>query len=73
MMLMTYGAEREAAGKYIEKVESIRNWSVEGQDIPKAAAKMIRVTIPVFDGVLNLIQTHPDWDDRTVADQASWR
>ena len=73
-MLMTYGAEREAAGKYIDKVEFIRNWNNDGQLFPKdVAAKSIRIALPIFDGVLNLIHDHPDWDDRMVADQASWR
>lgn len=74
MMLMTYGAEREVAGKYIKAVEDIRGWIADGQDIPMAsAAKMIRVNLPIFDGVVKLIQEHPDWDDRTVADKANWR
>lgn len=74
MMLMTYGAEQRVAGKYIKAVEDIRGWYCDGQDIPKvSAAKMIRITLPIFDGVLKLIQEHPDWDDETVADNANWR
>ena len=74
MMLMTYGAEQRAAGKYTEKVEFIRNWNSDGRLFPKdVAARSIRIALPIFDGILNLIQAHPDWDDEKVADQASWR
>jgi predicted transposase/invertase (TIGR01784 family) len=74
MMLMTYGAEQKAAGKYIDKVEFIRNWNSDGQLFPKdVAAQSIRIALPIFDGVLNLIHDHPDWDDEMIADQASWR
>ena len=46
----------------------------DSQDIPKpSAAKMIRVQLPVFNGVLTLIQEHPDWDDETIANKADWR
>ena len=74
MMLMTYGAEREAAGKYIGLVEQIRGWYDDKDDLPAARmAKSLRISLPIFEGVLALIKEHPDWDDRMVADQASWR
>ncbi len=62
------------AGKYAKVVEAIRGWEADGKELPKAAyAKAIHVALPVFDGVLKLIQEHPDWDDETVADKANWR
>ena len=74
MMLMTYGAEREAAGKYIGLVEQIRGWYDDKDDLPAARmAKSLRISLPIFEGVLALIKEHPDWDDRMVADQADWR
>jgi len=27
----------------------------------------------MLDGVLDLIEAHPDWDDEDVANEASWR
>lgn len=36
MMLMTYGAEERAAGKYMGKVEQIRGWYDEKDDLPAA-------------------------------------
>jgi predicted transposase/invertase (TIGR01784 family) len=74
MMLMTYGAEREAAGKYIGLVEQIRGWYNKKSILPvKDAAEYAGITIPQFEGVVALIKEHPDWDDRMVADQADWR
>ena len=74
MMLMTYGAEREAAGKYIGLVELIRGWYDDKDDLPaERKKKSLRISLPIFEGVLALIKEHPDWDDRMVADQASWR
>ena len=66
--------EERALGRRISKVEIIRRWSVCGQEIPKEAqAHFIDVSVPVFDGVLDLIEAHPDWDDEDVANEASWR
>jgi hypothetical protein len=31
------------------------------------------VSVPVFDGVLDLIEAHADLDDEDVANEASWR
>ena len=74
MMLMTYGAEREAAGKYIGFVEQIRRWYDRKSLMPvKDAAEYAGITVPQFEGVVALIKEHPDWDDRTVADRADWR
>lgn len=74
MTLMTYGMEQQATGRKINQVENIRNWYKAGQDIPKPiAAKVMNLSLPVFDGVLDLIREHPDWDDETVAGRAVWR
>ncbi len=74
MMLMTYGAEREAAGKYISLVEQIRRWYEKKLSIPiEDAANYAGITLSQFEGVLSLIKAHPDWDDAEVADKASWR
>lgn len=74
MMLMTYGAEREAAGKYIRNVEQIRGWYDDKDDLPAARmAKALRISLPVFEGVLSLIKEHPDWDNADIADKANWR
>lgn len=73
-MLMTYGAECEAAGKYIGFVEQIRRWHDKNSRLPmKDAAEYAGITVPQFEGVVALIKEHPDWDDEMVADQASWR
>lgn len=64
MMLMTFGAEREAAGKYAGKVELIRGWYNEGSTLPaEEAAKLLRVTPAQFESVLSLIQEKPELDD----------
>ena len=74
MMLMTYGAEQRVAGKYIRNVELIRGWYDDKDDLPAARmAKCIRISLPVFEGVLSLIKEHPDWDDEEIADKADWR
>lgn len=36
-------------------------------------AKVLRIPLSVFEGVVNLIKEHPDWDEETVADRANWR
>ena len=65
--------EERAAGRYDDKVAAIRRWSVCGQEIPKdAEANILEIPVSVFDGVLDLIEAHPDWDDETVADKVSW-
>ena len=74
MMLMTYGAEQRAAGKYIGFVEQIRRWFDKKSPMPvKDAADFVGITVPQFEGVLFLIKEHPDWDDGEIADQADWR
>ncbi len=74
MMLMTYGAEQRAIGKYIQKVESIRDWYEDNDDLPaERLAKSLRISLPVFEGVIALIKEHPDWDDEEIADKANWR
>jgi len=74
MMLMTYGAEQRAAGKYIGFVEQIRRWFDKKSPMPvKDAADFVGITVPQFEGVLSLIKEHPDWDDGEIADQADWR
>ena len=73
MLLMTYGAERCAAGKHIRMVEQIRGWYDDKDDLPAARmAKCLRISLPVFEGVLSLIKEHPDWDDEEIADKADW-
>ncbi len=73
-MLMTYGAEERAAGKYIRNVELIRGWYDEKSTLSmRDAAKFARIPLSVFEGVINLIKEHPDWDDETVANKANWR
>lgn len=74
MMLMTYGAEQKAAGKYIGKVELIRGWYEDKDDLPaERMAKSLRISLPIFEGVLSMIKAHPDWDDEEIADKANWR
>ena len=74
MMLMTFGAEREAAGKYIGKVEQIRGWYSDGSTTPAAeAAQVIRVTLSQFENVLSLIKERPELTDDDIAKQVSWR
>ncbi len=74
MMLMTYGAEQRAIGKYIQKVESIRDWYEDNDYLPvERLAKSLRISLPVFEGVIALIKEHPDWDDEEIADKANWR
>lgn len=73
-MLMTYGAEERAAGKYMGKVEQIRGWYDDKDDLSAARmAKVLRIPLSVFEGVVNLIKEHPDWDDEMVADKVNWR
>ena len=73
-MLMTYGAEREAAGKHIGLVEQIRRWYDDKSELPASTtAKVLCISLPVFEGVLSLIKEHPDWDDEEIADEANWR
>ena len=73
-MLTIYGAEQRVAGKYIGLVEQIRGWYDDKDDLPaERMAKCLRISLPVFEGVLSLIKEHPDWDDEEIADQADWR
>ena len=73
-MLMTYGAEQRAAGKYIQIVEQIRGWYDDKDDLPATRmAKSLRIPLSVFEGVLSMIKDHPDWDDKKIAEQANWR
>ncbi|MBR3106112.1 MAG: Rpn family recombination-promoting nuclease/putative transposase [Clostridia bacterium] len=73
MTLMTYGMEREAAGKYMNIVAQIRRWHEKKSSMPMSmAADFMNVSISQFQSVLSLIQQHPDWDDRDIADQADW-
>ena len=73
MRLSMFAMEQRLAGEDIMTVGAIRRWSAEGQEIPKAlAARILDIPVHVFDGVLDLIEAHPDWDDETVADQAWW-
>ena len=74
MHLWLHLMEQRALGRRISKVEIIRRWSVCGQEIPKdALAHIISVSVPVMDGVLDLIEAHPDWGDEEVTNEASWR
>ena len=74
MMLMTYGAEQRAAGKYIGLVEQIRRWYIKKSAMSvQDAASYAGITIPQFEGVLSLIKEHPDWDDEDIADRVDWR
>ena len=73
MLLMTYGAERETAGKYIKTVEDIRRWNEKKEPEDSIIAQILGLKLPIFQGVLSLINDHPDWDDATVADKAAWR
>ena len=74
MMLMTYGAEQRAAGKYSGFVELIRRWLEKKSPMPvNEAADFVGITVPQFEGVLALIKEHPDWDNDEVADKADWR
>jgi predicted transposase/invertase (TIGR01784 family) len=74
MMLMTYGAEQRAAGKYSGFVELIRRWLEKKSSMPvNEAADFVGITVPQFEGVLTLIKEHPDWDNDEVADKADWR
>lgn len=74
MTWMTYGAEREADGKYIRNVEMIRGWYDEKKalSIPEAAGFM-NITISQFEDVLALIKEHPELDDADIADRVDWR
>lgn len=73
MTWMTYGAEREAAGKFIRNVELIRGWYDDKSDLPmETMAKAIRVTIPQFENALTLIKTHPEMDDADIASRINW-
>jgi len=74
MMLMTFGAEQKAAGKYAGKVEQIRGWYNDGSTTPAAeAAKVIRVTLAQFEDVLSLIKEKPELEDDDIAKQVNWR
>ena len=49
-MLMTYGAEERTAGKYIGKVELIRGWYDDKDDLPaERMAKSLQITYPQFE------------------------
>lgn len=72
MLLMTYGAEQKAAGKYSGLVELIRDWYEDKDDLPaEQAVKCLRISLPVFEGVLSLIKEYPNWDDEEIADKAN--
>lgn len=74
MMLMTYGAEQKAAGKYIRNVELIRGWYEDHSSLPVSdAAKVIRVTVPQFESVVALIKDNPELTDDDIAKKVSWR
>lgn len=74
MMLMTYGAEQRAAGKYIRNVELIRKWMGKTKRIPlEDAADTFNMTVSQLKVVISLIKEHPDWDDEEIADKANWR
>jgi hypothetical protein len=74
MTWSTYGAEREAAGKYIRNVELIRGWYDDHSSLPMAdAAKFAKVTIPQFESVLDLIKSNPEMADEEIANRVNWR
>ena len=74
MMLMAFGAEQKAAGKYMGKVEQIRGWYNDDSTIPATeAAKILRVTDAQFERVLSLIKENPELDDDDIAAQVNWR
>ena len=73
MKLSMFAMEQRLAGEDIKTVGAIRRWLDYEQEVPKTAqAKILDIPVHVFDGVLDLIEAHPDWDDETVADQAGW-
>ena len=62
MMLMTYAAEQRAEGKYIDKVETIRAWSIDAGGTDSAfLARILHISLTTFNNVLALIKEHPDW------------
>ena len=73
MILAMYGAEQRAIGKYIQKVESIRDWYEDNDDLlAERLAKSLRISLSVLEGVIALIKEHPDGDDEEIADKANW-
>ncbi len=66
--------EQRVLGRHADKVAAIRRWVIRGRVLPKAdLADVLQIPVSVFDGVLDLIEAHPDWDDEDVANEASWR
>ena len=74
MLLMTYGAEREAAGKYRTLAGQIRGWAEDNNGLSSTQiARVLKIDEKVLWNVASLIADHPDWDDETVANKAKWR
>ncbi len=74
MLLSIYLEEQKTVGKYKKLVEQIRGWHDDKDDLPAPRmAKCLRISLPIFEGVLALIKEHPDWDDEEIADKANWR
>ena len=66
--------EQEVRGKYLGRVECIRNWVADGRCIPKEdMARFVGVSPKIFEGVVALLKEHPDWDDEMIVDRADWR
>ena len=67
-------AEQEVRGKYLGKVECIRNWVADANGIPgENMSRFVGVSLKVFEGVVTMIKEHPDWDDEMIVDRADWR
>lgn len=72
MLLMAHDAEQRAAGSYAKAVGIIREWNRDTDKIDKSKlAGYIQISIPEFDGILAVINEHPEWDDETIAEYSA--
>ena len=69
-----FGAEQQAEGKKINKVEQIRGWFNEKSTLPMAdAARFAKVTIPQFESVVSILQSNPELTDEDIAGRINWQ
>ncbi len=74
MLLSLFLTEQRGIGEYIGTVRMIRRWYENKSSVPaEEMAFLAGITVPQFQGIVSLIENHPEWDDEMIADRADWR
>ena len=70
MVLVERDREKVRLGRYARSVAQVRAFRNEFQ--PDQLAKFVFVTPELLTSILNAIDTHPEWDDETVAENVDF-